>query len=894
MFEKSLTDLIQGLRANKRNETAYIQKSLEEIQSEVQSSDTNVKSTAIDKLNYLHMLGYDMNWANFNVVEVMAASRFSEKRSGYLAATQSFHQETDVLMLTTNLIRKDLASANVMEVSVALDGLAQITTLELSMDLFDDVLAVLGHSRPYIRKKALICLYKLVLKYPEGLHAFVPQLKERLDDPDPSVISAAVTVICELAHSNPRNYLPLAPKLYHLLNTLTNNWILIKIVKLFASLASIEPRLAKKIHGPLSQLVCTTTAMSLLYECIHTAIVADVISVPVPIVDSIGREVEFADLCARKLTLLYESPDQNVRYVGLVALSLMQQKRPDLASIHFEPILKYLDDPDQSIRMRALEAISGIVTRKNLSKTVKRLMSQLILSNTIALQPEHSAGSLFDKSSVNSDASSLDTPLLDSNGTTFASARGAIISPRKANSAASDPADNPEYRLAAIEAIVDMCTRNSYSNLANFEWYVATLVDLVYVASVDVGKLLSAKLLDVTVRVRQVREFSIKMGRSLLSDSQLMSQIAADSSQAPIVTTAAYILGEYCMLLPANADDVGFLLPESLPRFSPDQQSTFIQAAMKTYTNWLKDSSEYWNSDIWESVRSVTSTTLSKLSELIYTEDVNVTAAGSNAGGLESAFALLPLQMNSQLRHFIEILKAVSMATSNLSESAPHICQELHSLFTAFELNPVSAAAQGKVPMPDGLDLDSFIGDAIPDTTLTVIPPSPPPHVVRSHRSGSMGQPRRHNSSRNKNDPFYLGSSAKDGGDRNFDDLPDVDDIPVVALDLSHIGSTKLVDNAKKSKKKKSKKDKSRPETHSKRHRRRKAKSPSPSPPIAPVEIAGDEDMIDDSEDGMVIAGQQQQTVSAAEQLAATTSERSIVDNPGGDNIGKNEGHRSA
>ncbi|KAI9505544.1 Clathrin/coatomer adaptor, adaptin-like protein, partial [Coemansia spiralis] len=681
MFEKSLTDLIQGLRANKRNETAYIQKSLEEIQSEVQSSDTNVKSTAIDKLNYLHMLGYDMNWANFNVVEVMAASRFSEKRSGYLAATQSFHQETDVLMLTTNLIRKDLASANVMEVSVALDGLAQITTLELSMDLFDDVLAVLGHSRPYIRKKALICLYKLVLKYPEGLHAFVPQLKERLDDPDPSVISAAVTVICELAHSNPRNYLPLAPKLYHLLNTLTNNWILIKIVKLFASLASIEPRLAKKIHGPLSQLVCTTTAMSLLYECIHTAIVADVISVPVPIVDSIGREVEFADLCARKLTLLYESPDQNVRYVGLVALSLMQQKRPNLASIHFEPILKYLDDPDQSIRMRALEAISGIVTRKNLSKTVKRLMSQLILSNTIALQPEHSAGSLFDKSSVNSDASSLDTPLLDSN----------------------------EYRLAAIEAIVDMCTRNSYSNLANFEWYVATLVDLVYVAGVDVGKLLSAKLLDVTVRVRQVREFSIKMGRSLLSDSQLMSQIAADSSQAPIVTTAAYILGEYCMLLPANADDVGFLLPESLPRFSPDQQSTFIQAAMKTYTNWLKDSSEYWNSDIWESVRSVTSTTLSKLSELIYTEDVNVTAAGSNAGGLESAFALLPLQMNSQLRHFIEILKAVSMATSNLSESAPHICQELHSLFTAFELNPVSAAAQGKVPMPDGLDLDSFI-----------------------------------------------------------------------------------------------------------------------------------------------------------------------------------------
>ncbi|KAJ2778889.1 AP-3 complex subunit delta, partial [Coemansia interrupta] len=148
MFEKSLTDLIQGLRANKRNESEYIQTSLQEIQVEVQMSDMRIKSTAIDKLNYLHMLGYDMNWANFNIVEVMASPRFSEKRSGYLAATQSFHQETDVLMLTTNLIRKDLASSNVMEVSVALDGLAQVVTPEQATDLFDDVMAVLAHSRP--------------------------------------------------------------------------------------------------------------------------------------------------------------------------------------------------------------------------------------------------------------------------------------------------------------------------------------------------------------------------------------------------------------------------------------------------------------------------------------------------------------------------------------------------------------------------------------------------------------------------------------------------------------------------------------------------------------------------------------------------------------------------
>ncbi|KAJ1772498.1 AP-3 complex subunit delta [Coemansia sp. RSA 1813] len=884
MFEKSLTDLIQGLRANKRNETVYIQKSLEEIQSEVHSSDMYVKSAAIDKLNYLHMFGYDMNWANFNVVEVMAAQRFGEKRSGYLAAAQSFHQETDVLMLTTNLIRKDLASANDMEVGVALDGLAQIATPELSMDLFDDALAVLGHSRPYIRKKAFMCLHKMVLKYPEGLHAFVPRLKEHLDDPDPSVVSAAVTVICELAHTNPRNYMPLAPKLYHLLNTLSNNWILIKIVKLFASLASIEPRLAKKIHSPLSQLVCTTTAMSLLYECIHTAIVADVISIPIPIVDSIGREVEFAELCTRKLALLYETPDQNVRCVGLVALALMQQKRPDLASMHFEPVLEFLDDPDQTIRMRALEAVSGMVTRKTLAKTVKLLMSQLILSNTISLQPGGHAGPMAGPGSAGPEAASmLDTPFVDSAGTTLTSASGTIITPRKASAALSDPADNPEYRLNVVEAIIDMCSRNSYGNLSNFEWYVATLVDLVYVAGVDVGKLLSAKLLDVTVRVRQVREFGIKMARGLLSDNRLMGHIASNAPQAAVVTTAAYILGEYCTLLPASADDIGLLLPKNLSQFAPDQQAVLVQAAIKVFTYWLQDISEYWNADVWDVVRSVLASTLDRLSYLLYSEDANSTAAGSPSG-VDGTFASLPLQLSSRLRHFVEVIKAISVSTSNLDDSAPRVCHELHFLFTAYELNPVSAAAQGKVPVPEGLDLDSFIGDMIPDTTLAVIPPPSPRHTA----SGATGRSRGRDPHRNKDDPFYLGSNASAA--RGIGEFPDVDDIPVVALDLSHadpIQAKKSTD--KRDKKKKSKKDNLGTDSRSKRHRKRKEKTPSPSPPRIPVEIAGDEDMPDiGSEEAPQL---QKNSVSDADRVpSGNNSETGIVGKTESGNAGKGDG----
>ncbi|KAJ1645263.1 AP-3 complex subunit delta [Coemansia asiatica] len=838
MFEKSLSDLIQGLRASKRNESQYIQTSLEEIQNEVQMSDMQYKSAAIDKLNYLHMLGYDMNWANFNIVEVMASSRFNEKRAGYLAATQSFHQETDVLMLTTNLIRKDLASSNVMEVSVALDGLAQIVTPEQATDLFEDVLAILGHSRPYIRKKALVCLYRLVLRYPEGLHAFVPQLKDALDDPDPSVVSSAVSVICELARINPHNYMPLAPKLYHLLNSSTNNWMRIKIVKLFASLTPIEPRLAKKLHGPLSQLIKATSAMSLLYECIHTAVVGDVISVPIPVTDNIGREIDFAELCAQNLVRFYESKDHNLCYVGLVTLAHLQAKRPDLVVDQYDTIIGCLEYPDLSIRMRALEVIAGMTTRRTLTMTVKRLMSQLILSNTVSLQPNNKLDKDRHATNSNDDDASFS---LDTSGTSLVSAHGNIVLPQRMRKADVDPADSPEYRAAIVDSILDMCSRQSYSNMTNFEWYIATLVDLVYIAGVDVGQKLSDKLLDVTVRVRQVREYSVKMMRRLLSDKSIVEYITPESPNAKVLCTAAYILGEYCALLPAISGDIGLLLPASLTRLNGEQQAMFIQAATKVYTNWLCDVSGYWNNEVWELVRSVTSSTMSTLSALISScADVEAkeatTTTETDSVTMHALLAAMPLQVSARLRQFFEITKAVSVATSNPSDCAPRICLELHSLFTTYELNPVSAAAQSKVPVPEGLDLDQPIGNPIPDRSRIVMPPSPKPQPrprrhSSSHRDGKDGKLREDR----KNGPFYLGG-AEGSNARSLIDLPDVDDIPVVALDLSEERSAKTDKKNKKSKPRRSGKS-------AKSDKSRKSRMCSPSPPPISVDIAGDEDM---------------------------------------------------
>lgn len=51
------------------------------------------------------MCGYDISWAGFNIIEVMSSNKFTCKRVGYLAASQSFHPGTDVSLIgCTNFV----------------------------------------------------------------------------------------------------------------------------------------------------------------------------------------------------------------------------------------------------------------------------------------------------------------------------------------------------------------------------------------------------------------------------------------------------------------------------------------------------------------------------------------------------------------------------------------------------------------------------------------------------------------------------------------------------------------------------------------------------------------------------------------------------------------------
>ncbi|KXG20021.1 LOW QUALITY PROTEIN: hypothetical protein SORBI_3010G144000 [Sorghum bicolor] len=159
-----------------------------------------------------------------------------------------------------------------------------------------------------------------------------------LASPDPRTSTAAMAAFCDLSASpaDATPFLPLAPDLYNLLTTSDSNWALIKVLKVFARLAPLEPRLAARIVDPVCQLLTRSGAMSLTFQCIRTVLIA------LPAHDAavrlaIGKANEF----------IATDDDPNLRYLGLLALELS------------------LGDADTNIRQEALHLIMGMVNENN-------------------------------------------------------------------------------------------------------------------------------------------------------------------------------------------------------------------------------------------------------------------------------------------------------------------------------------------------------------------------------------------------------------------------------------------------------------------------------------------------------------------------------------------------
>ncbi|EJU02826.1 Adaptor protein complex AP-3 delta subunit [Dacryopinax primogenitus] len=658
MWERTLQDLIRGLRANKGDENKFVQKAIDEIRVEIKGKDMQLKAGAVLKLTYLNMLGYDMSWASFYVVEVMSSPRYYLKNIGHLAACQSFTPKTDVLMLTTNLLKKEM-SAPPVELSLSLNTLSHIMTSDLARDLAHDLVTLLTHSRAHIRKRAVVTVFNACTQHPEILPAAFTRLRLMLEDPDPGVVVATVNVITELARNNPAAYLNLAPQLFHILTTSSNNWVLIKTMKLFAALAPMEPRLVKKLQAPMSDLISTTSAISLLYECVRTCITGGMLSGPS------GHAL--ARACVDKLSGFLQNEDQNLRYIALLALLKLVPTHPYMVAAYEEMIMSSIEEPDISIRMRALDLVSAMATQDNLQSLVARLLAHLVPTSA---------------------------PL--------SSATSALTAVQSCTPMASmaSPSMSPAYRVHLTRLILSLGSREMYKLVTDFNWYLSVLADLTYVSNAPgVGAEIARQLVGVTVRVQLSRRFAVELMTKLLGDENLILRANEGESCPEVLGAAAWICGEYCSESSDRKVILYYLTRPLISSLPFNILALYLHSTLKVYGSWAADLAVRWDVSDSIELNRVVDMIAEGVKPFVSSRDIEVQERAANAFQL---FTFVRADLSSYKRTDGETVAPGTPAY-------PKSLFLVRPLFSAFELNAVAPQAQASVLIPEGLRLNEWI-----------------------------------------------------------------------------------------------------------------------------------------------------------------------------------------
>ncbi|CAN6577906.1 unnamed protein product [Malus baccata var. baccata] len=704
LFQRTLEDLIKGLRLQLIGESAFLSKALDEIRREIKSTDADTKANALHKLTYLSSLHfYDMSFAAFHVVELLSSTRFSHKKIAYHAAAHSFSDDTPVLVLITNQLRKDLTSTNELEVSLALECLSRIATVDLARDLTPEIFTLLGSGKVFVRKKAIGVLLRVFDKYPDAVRVCFKRLVENLESPDSQIVSVAVGVFCELALREPRSYLPLAPEFYKILVDSKNNWVLIKVLKIFAKLVPLEPRLAKRIVEPVCEHIRRTGAKSLLFECIRT------------VVSSLSGFESAVQVVVVKIREMLVDDDPNLKYLALQALSVVAPKHLWAVLENKEVVIKSLSDVDTNIKLESLRLVMAMLSENNVAEICRVLVNYALKSD-------------------------------------------------------------PEFCNEILDSILSTCCSNVYEIIIDFDWYVSLLGEMARIPHCQKGEEIEKQLIDIGMRVKDVRPQLVRVSRDLLIDPALLGNPFLHR----ILSAAAWLSGQYVEFSINPFELMEALLQPRTILLAPFIRAIYVQSALKVLVFCL-------NSYLLQRGNTASSSTFDGLvlerddpeSSILAScdapvhciqdegfnprvlnqsfEGLSVEYDGEETATLGQTSALSSLKDGFTRETIINLLNRVELAVTPLTGSydveilerarnilcfielirqelldspvhkdesleseeaqVSQIIKVMHDAFSS-DLGPVSVSAQERVPVPDGLmlaenleDLEKIFGD---------------------------------------------------------------------------------------------------------------------------------------------------------------------------------------
>ncbi|KAL7276667.1 hypothetical protein RUND412_000327 [Rhizina undulata] len=397
---RGLVQFIADLRNARARELEEkrINKELANIRQKFKDGGLNGyhKKKYVCKLLYIYILGWNVDFGHLEAVNLISATKYSEKQIGYLAVTLFLNEKHDFLHLVVNSIKKDLLDHNELNNCLALHAIANVGGREMGEALSPDVhrLLISPTSKSFVKKKAALTLLRLYRKYPGIIqNEWAERIISLMDDPDLGVTLSVTSLVMALVQDNPEAYKGSYVKAAHRLkrvvvdNEYTNDYMYYKVpcpwiqVKLLRLLQYYPPtddvNVRNMIRESLQRILDTASdaPKNVQQNNAQNAVLFEAINLAIHLDSETGLMTQIAVRLGRFIT----SRETNVRYLGLEAMTHLAARSETLEPIkkHQNTIIGSLRDRDISVRRKALDLLYSMCDPTNAQPIVSELLKYL-------------------------------------------------------------------------------------------------------------------------------------------------------------------------------------------------------------------------------------------------------------------------------------------------------------------------------------------------------------------------------------------------------------------------------------------------------------------------------------------------------------------------------------